>query len=94
MPIIREILTRFFDCSLCPTKGEVSGDPRYIQPNPRLPDGWSWTLRPRLFLPDTERASSTLSVDRFSENVVYCCSACTRRIEDALTPHPDKRKTP
>jgi hypothetical protein len=27
-----------------------------------------------------------------SEPLIYLCRTCTKRVEDATTPHPDKRK--
>lgn len=94
MPVINHTLVYTFTCSLCPATGSRSGTMGDIGQSPRLPEGWTWAVRPRPFLPDSHKSAVQLGSGsgESSEPLIYLCRTCTKRVEDATTPHPDKRK--
>lgn len=94
MPIVHHTLILRYSCTLCPNEAELRGTPSDLGSNPRLPEGWTWAVRPRPYLPDTHKAPTQLgqASGELCEPLIFCCPTCTRRIEDAMTPLPSMRK--
>lgn len=95
MPYIREVLTRYFVCSLCPVTGTDSGETKHMQNPGRLPAGWTWAVRPRHALNLIQSPPTLLGMASGdpTEPLLYLCPTCTKRVDDAMTPHPE-RKSP